>query len=220
MDAVGYASTYTDVLAPSFINAYPSLASDAGKTVTIFGRDANGQVLRTLQTDGTYKDGMVITLQAPFGQSPLVVQAGSIRVVKDETQGDVRLYTQDFNTGALLDIANYAPDETEPNYPRYKLHAGFRTNECNSFGVLALVKLEFIPVRTDTDVVLIDNIQAMKFACQSIKKSEAGDFEGAEIYMQKAVHELNMTLQNETTDDQISFKNETFSGVRPHRRIY
>lgn len=222
MNAFGYASTYTDVPAPSYIQAYPSLASDAlaGKTVTIFGKDSNGQPLRTLQPSGAYKDGMVITLATPFGISPVAVQAGSIRVVKDETEGDVRLYTQDVTTGALLDIAYYAPDETTPNYPRYKLNAGYNRNGCNTFSVLALVKLEFIPVRCDTDVVLIDNIQAMKFACQSIKKSEAGDFEGAEIYMQKAVHELNMSLQNETTDDQISFKNETFSGIRPHRRIW
>jgi len=199
MNAVGYYSTYTDVPTPSYIQAYPTLPEDVGQTLTIFGYDTNGNVLRTKTASGLWQDGINIVLQAPYGQSAVALQPGAIRVVKPVTQGDVRLYAADSTTGLLTDLAVYAPSETTPSYARYQLHAHHHCGDgCNLFGVLALVKLEFIPVSQPNDLVLIDNMEALKLAVQGIKLREAQDAEGGRKYINEAIEALNRELQNET----------------------
>lgn len=224
MNSTGYFSTYNDVPSPSYINAYPSALQDIGKKVTIFGFDSNGLPLRHQDSDGNWCEGSVITLAAPYGQTLDVIRSGSIRVLKDETQGEVRLYAQDYNTATLTDLAVYAPTETTPNYARYRLHGGrhcWNANDADTgdrcYGVLALVKVEFIPVKHDSDIVLIDNIQALKFAVQSIKYSEAGDVGNAELFMGKAVRELNLELRNEMSDSSIPVVFKAFGSATPRR---
>ncbi len=218
MDAVGYFSTYNDVPSVSFIQVYPTVPEDVGKTVTIFGKDLNGVTLRTKNAQGTYTDGCVIIMQLPFAQSPIALQPGPIRVLKQETLGDVRLYSFDAVNGNTLDLGVYAPTEITPSYSRYKLHVRHNCGDgCKMITALALVKLEFIPVKCDSDIVLIDNRQALKSMCQSIKYKEAKDFSNATAFMADAVHELNLQLQNETPDFMTPVLFKSFGTARPHR---
>lgn len=215
MVATGYYSTYNDVPGDSYIRAYATVNEDFGKTITIFGNDSNGIRLQTDNGDGTYSDGVVITLGNPYGTTSVLVQKGSIRVVKEATQGDVRLYAYDPVTATMLDLALYAPSETNPSYARYQLSAG-----CNcgtSSGVLALVKLAFIPVVNDNDLVLIGNMRALKYAIQSIKADEAGDVEKARARLVQAVNELNVQSRNHNPDSQISINLKPFGTAFPAR---
>jgi hypothetical protein len=70
--------------------------------------------------------------------------------------------------------------------------------------VEALVKLKFIPVVAPTDLVLISNIRALKFAVQCIRLEEAGQNDAAAVKMAMAVKELNLQLENEYPVDQTS----------------
>lgn len=187
--------------------------ADIGKTVTIFGEDENGMPLRTNNGDGTWSDGLVISIAAPYGSTSTLVRRIN-RVVKDETQGDIRLYAYNADQNLLYDLAVYQPSETNPNYARYQLQAASNKQPC---GILALVKLAFIPVKNDNDLVLIGNLRALKFAIQSVRASEAKDEANATELEMKAVHELNLELRNDNPDSQIPINLKSFGTAHPSR---
>jgi hypothetical protein len=60
-----------------------------------------------------------------------------------------------------------------------------------------MVKLAFIPVKVDTDFVLIPSMMALKMVIQSIKFGENGDAQNQQVFLQSSVNELNRVLDNE-----------------------
>lgn len=217
MNAIGYYSTYNDLPTNCYIRAYPSAAVDftsgSAKTLTIFGFDSNGIRLQTKNNDGTYSDGIVLTLASPYVQSSVLVNRIE-RVIKDETQGDVRLYGYEPTNNILYDLAVYGTTEVNPNYARYQLQASSASTSC---GVLALVKLAFIPVKYDNDLVLIGNMRALKFAVQSVKAHEAGDIGKADARLAEAISELNLELRNDNPDSTIPINIRAFGTAHPAR---
>jgi hypothetical protein len=89
--------------------------------------------------------------------------------------------------------------------------------DCVSRPLIALVKLRFVPVVLDTDLVLIDNLDALKNMIQSIKYAEAGDDRMADKYEARAIRELNMGLRD-GGDDLIPVSIEPFSGIPAGRQ--
>lgn len=222
MDALGYYSTFNDVPSVSVIKATSDSPNDIGKNVTIFGKDSNGNPLRTLLKTGQLVDGCTFQIAANGGVTPIAVSPGPIRVEKDETQGNIRLQAVDVGTSNYVDLGFYAPSETTPSYTRYRLHAHrhcFNGENHFPYGVMALVKLKSVPVKCDSDLVLINNVPALKYAVQSIQKSENSNSADAESYMAKAVHELNLQLRNEQPDYQIPVRFRTFGPQRKQQRL-
>lgn len=217
--ANGHAPTYSSVYGDGrLIRAYPRTLDDLGKTIRIFGVDNGNQPLKTNNGDGTWSEGIVITLGRPYGSTSVYVRRID-RVVKEVTQGQVLLYAYDVVNDILEDLAIYDPGETTPSYARYQL--GEPSNRCGnqpqgccgtSLSVVALVKLRFIPAKFDTDLILVDNADAIKLAVQAIKCQDAGDREGYKENMIFAVNTLNRQLEDESPDDQFSSENETFGG--------
>ena len=69
---------------------------------------------------------------------------------------------------------------------------------------MALVKLAFIPVKYPSDLVIIDNIEAIKAIVQSLKLRESNDFQNAIAAEADAIRELNRQLEDESPDEQFS----------------
>lgn len=198
-----------------YIRAYPMTAKDVGKTLTIFGTDYNGQPIRILR-GGVWQDGVIITLALPFVSTPMLIRHID-HVLKDETQMPVNLFQYDPVNNVLLNCATYAPTETAPAYRKTELR-GFRGRRGNCDGasqIEALVKLEFIPVKYGTDLILIDNLDALKLMIQSIRNSEAGDEAGANRYEADAIHELNLELRDRFPLDQIPININAFGSALP-----
>lgn len=195
----GRIPVFQDVLGGGdrLIRAYPRYPVDIGKTIRIFGTDDYGQALRTNNGDGTYSDGVVITLALPYGSTNTFV-AHIDRVIKEVTQGPVDVYGYNSVTDKLEDIAHYDPGETLPSYARYKL-AGC----CETSSIVALVKLQFIAAEADTDLVLIDNSTALELLIQSAQFHQSGNRRQAVEYEADAVRELNRQLENEQPNSQI-----------------
>jgi hypothetical protein len=181
------------------IRAYPSTPLDNNKTVRIFGVDNNGQQLMTTGAGG-WTNGITLTLKTPFVESTQTVRRID-RVIKDATQGPVRLYAN--NSGTLEELATYAPDETNPSYLRQQLHMPCCGDCATTHSVVALVKLQFVPVVNDDDPVLIENEDALKYMFQAIKAGESNDREGKIGFEQDAVRELNLQLADRDFDEQI-----------------
>lgn len=172
-----------------YVRFYVVQPGDAGKTITIFGIDGNGQTVRTLRADGTFQDGAVLTLAVPFVNSGITLRRLD-RVIKDPTDGPIYGY-QDDGTN-LYDLAYYEASETLPEYRTNCIETG----GCAKKQYTALVKLQFIPVQHDDDLVLIDNLDALAMMIQALKQSDAYDHQGAEVATMRAVKELNLELRN------------------------
>ena len=185
-----------------FVRFYVTASSDVGKTIVIYGKDNNGQVLAGTRSDGTYQDGLVLTLTTPYVQSPVPLESIS-RVVKDPTSGRVRGYQVDGN-GVQYDMALYDPSEISPDYVRTRLpHRGGRDGM-----ISALVKLAYVPVVYPDDEVLIENLDALRDMMFSIKKKEAGDLASAAALERSAMRELNYEMRTRFPDEQfiVNFK--------------
>ncbi len=218
--AVSYASspTFSSVLGDGrTIRACSFTPLDDNKTIKLFGEDCNGQPLTTKGIGG-WTDGITLTLKAPYVETAITVRRID-RVIKDFTQGPVRLYAN--NSGTLEDLAYYEPSETNPSYQRSQLHIPGCNNtptgvsgDCpTTRPVVALVKLRFIPAKADTDLVLIPDIDALKNAMMSVRSEEANDFDLARQQMADAVHELNLTLADDNPEDQITVEMNELGGT-------
>ena len=195
------------------IRAYPSAREDVGKTLTIFGVDDGQQSLRTHNLDGTWSEGVQITLSVPYGTTSVFVRRVD-RVLKDVTQNEVRCYAYDTVNDVLEDLAIYEPGETNPAYERSRLLANCACGSCGTLmSVTALVKLKFIPAVVGTDLVLIQNLEALKLMCQSIKFAESGDRRNALAYEADAIRELNLELNDDSPLSEIPVTMNPFSGT-------
>lgn len=218
------ACTYNDVYGTdSYIRVYPAAQEDAGATVTIFGLDGNNQPLMTQNGDGTWSEGIVITVPTitpgtPYGSSAVTVSKID-RVVKSETQNDLLIYAYDSVNNWLFDIARYGPTETNPSYQRYRLNAGgpwnFQTCQASSTcqqSIVALVKLRNLPVRVANDIVYISNKRALLNAIRALKSEEAGNIDQAQAQWQVSIESLNRELENSSPDMEFSARNNIYGG--------
>lgn len=192
------------------VRAYSSTPLDNNKTITLFGEDNNGQPLTTIGAGG-WKDGITLTLNAPYVSTAAAVRRID-RVLKDKTQGPVRLYGWDVANSVLEDVAVYEPGETNPSYLRTQLNISSCGSSCSQ-SVVALVKLQFVPVAVDTDLVLIENLDALKLMFQCASAEEASDRKGAREFEQDAVRELNLSLSDSNPDYTTPVSIEPFSGA-------
>jgi len=209
MTLQGQTPVFQDILGEGrLVRAYPLVSQDVGKTVTIFGTDNNGQPLRTLNADNTWSDGVVITLAMPFGTTSTYIRKIDRVLIESGTQGRVMLFGYNVSGDVLETVATYEPGEVNPSFTRYKLHVqrcGTSATDCGTLkSLVALIKLRFIPAVTDNDLVLIENIPALKLMIQSIKREEAGDEQGARMKEKSAIRELNLQMWNRDQESGIT----------------
>ena len=76
-----------------------------------------------------------------------------------------------------------------------------------------MVKLKFIPVKNPYDLVLIPNIDALKFAFQALLAQDKGDPQKYAMYLGMAIQDLNRELEDRSPDDQFSAIDSTFGGA-------
>ncbi len=200
---------------PRYVRAFPAYQSDLGKTITLFGIDANGQTIMTKRDDGAWREGVVLTLASPYVGTSFQIRTIT-RVLKDATEGPVRLYAYDAVNDVLEDLAYYTPSERSPSFQQSTIRGLRNGGSCNGLtSVTALVQLRFVPVETDEDLVQIDNWTALKLQMLSIRAEDAGDTAEALQLQARAVHELNLELRNHLPVDQIPISITPFGTATP-----
>lgn len=193
---------------PSFIDldegrilrAYTTDNLDLGKRVLVQGTDVNDNTI--ISQDGTDNViGIFLDLSDPtsFVDSPTLNSLTGIQ--KDVTVGPVRFYQVDPDTGDQELILTMEPSEQVASYRRYYL-SGLPRNCCDpqsdttTVQITAMAKLEFVPVRVDTDYLLIGNIEALICECESIRYSTM-DSPGAKQMAQERHVQAIRLLQGE-----------------------
>lgn len=206
MLGIGRVPTYDTIKGPlRKVRAYAQVNQDFGKTVTIFGTDNGGNELMHRDAAGNWVPGIVLTLQSPYAESDGYV-SHITRVLKDRTQMPVSLFAY-YTTGAVLeDLALYDPGDIDPSFMRYQLQLPCSRNDDDTERfrqMTALVKLRYIPVEFDTDLIPL-TMPALKLLIMGIRAEESGDLNTAEGYIAKAVRELNHVTQDRNPGKQVS----------------
>jgi hypothetical protein len=156
--------------APQKIVVFPINSADAGKTFLVQGLDQNGNVVYG-QDPVTQKEilGEMLTMTFPF-----VLSANQYSQItglqKDVTLGPVTVMQQNPTTTVQQALSQMDPSETSAAYRTY-LIGDLPCQSCqgSSFQVTAQCKLDFVPVSSDSDYLVIPCIPALIAECECIK---------------------------------------------------
>lgn len=194
-----------------YVRVYLTDIRDVGRTITIFGEDNNGQPYQE-----TFS--LVAPSVAAYVQSSRFVRRID-RVLKDRTKGRVILVGSTGVGSNAEEIATYDASETNPSYLRVSLNipstsCSSGTSSCSNLqSIAALVKFRFIPAVDPTDLVLIEDLDALELMIQSIRCSQGNDEEGRMSKEAAAIRELNLSQYDYSGDDAIVVTDDPFNGV-------
>ena len=184
---------------PQTLIVSPMNSADAGKRMFIQGLDNNNNTVYSL--DGANNvQGVFVTMATPFAAAPMNFNAIT-GVQKDMTLGPVNLYQVDPTTGTQVLLLTMQPGETTASYRRYYFDklplscCAVTTNAPQTLILTGLVKLDMIPITTDTDYSLIPNLEAIIEECRSIRYSEF-DNPNANMAESRSAHQAAIGLLN------------------------
>ncbi len=157
---------------PQTIRVYPADPRDVGLVVMPQGKDANGKdILFIDPVSGQSGRGESIGLATPFADS-VNLYSSLDGIQKNKTFGEVQIFQVDPATGVESPLVVMQPGEEVAQYRRYFVN-GLPNQCCNTPGgviqVDAQCKLDFIPVASDTDYLMIQNVPALIDECMAVR---------------------------------------------------
>ncbi len=191
--------TFADIVGVNKkIKVYADVAEAADAKILLQGYDENNQWIRTFVA-GEWVDGEYVSISTTPVTSAKFFSS-LVGVQKPLTNGTVRLYEYDTDLATQRAIAIYEPDETNPSYRKQFLDGLCRKGCCHNdeetSQVTVMAKLEFIPVRRDTDWLMIGNFSALESEVQSILKRRNNLAQEAVTWHAMAVQTLRDELRH------------------------
>jgi len=177
--------THTDIVTAREIIVITNSREDIG-SVLIRGFDENGLEVRQ---NGELGESVPIDGLNPRYSTNKFSQISA--VVKPITRGYVYLSSYNPATNARVNLASYHPDETTPSYRRYHV-TGVSATDCAT--VTARARLRFIAATHDSDPLLIQNLPAIEYMMQAIRRFRAADTKGGAAYKMLAIQQLDGQL--------------------------
>lgn len=208
---------------PQIIRVYSSDALDTDGThrVLIQGMDASGNVV-TSQDGLNRVQGIFLTIDSPFVDTPFPFSQIT-GIQKDVTIGQIQFFQVDPTTGAQAALHTMEPSEQTALYRRYYL-GDLPINCCHNplllphqVQVTALVKLDLIPVTTDTDYCLIQSKEAIINECEAIRYEgidHANSHAMADRKHRQAIRSLNGQLAHFIGKDTVAVNFSPFGSAR------
>lgn len=203
----GSTPCFNPILSEGFsLRTFITNPADVGKQITFYGTDVYGQTIFSTRTDGTIQTGVQVAMVKPYVDTPIAIRHVT-RVVKEETNGEVRVYQYNIAGGFMLDFGLYQPTETSPEYIQTTLRGlSSAYNQPSSNGcrasVSALVKLAFVPFKFDDDLVQVDCLDAIRDMVFSIRQKDSGNISASAAYEVSAIRELNYQMRARYPDEQ------------------
>lgn len=176
--------------------------NDIGKTMRVYGFQYGGQPLQEKNASDVWVPGITLTAAAPYVTSTTLVTKITGIKIEEGMQGMNYLYQVDPTTGDLIGLGEYQPYETTPDYRVSKIEnigAICATEDDNGRKMRyadALVKLQYIKAHTDSEPVMMSNLDALKYGIQAYRLDESNDDVQAEVKWSKAIRELNMEIRD------------------------
>lgn len=187
-------TTFKDWSTPKFLRLKFSATEANGLIFNIRG-ELNGQPVYSGTGSGTYEGENLTTAGAATLTTVSQFSSPPSAIVKPPTYGICSLYTWDGVTETL--VARYMPEETYPQWRRYRVPACSGWTEADPGQILAVCKRQWTPVSNDNDEVVPGNLGALRFGMEALLKEDNQDFPRAEEWWGKAYQ----LLANEVEDD-------------------
>lgn len=190
--------------------------TDSQKTVTVYGRNKDGTEL--LQTNGL--PGLQASIRHWAGSTEgsldsypepsLTVPVHQITqlVLPLARRAYLSLFAVNTTTHEMFFLSKYHPAETSPAYRRYKLLGADGTN---ARSVRMLCKVRHVPLVRDDDVLLIQDLDAIKIMVMAIREENAGNVTSAVTLEALANAQLAKQLANKRSADPIIHVRDSFA---------
>lgn len=158
-------------------------SNDIGNTIRIYGKDVNGNDI--FDQDGIQGQDLELTSGTVVFPTALN-EFNSIQ----KTPFLGTLTVSSWSGSVATELQTYKPYETRPRYKRYMLP--YYGNE-RTIGMLC--KIKYLPVTSDQDFVIPDNISALMLGMQAVNLQQARNYDEAN----KAWGACYSVLDNEYT---------------------
>lgn len=179
------------------LSIYSDGTESAG-TVLLRYYDSTGNKVYTTFS-GSVIEGERLTIPAAGGYTDStyeVLPYGLYGVIKPVTNRTIRLYAKKISDGSLKPLAYYEPDETIPEYRHSYISELESSSSCEETQVTIEAKARFIPAINDDSILLIQHSDAIRLACQAVRKEEDNLGGEADTYWARAIHCLNSQLRH------------------------
>jgi hypothetical protein len=165
--------------------AFSKEEADAGRLLRLggvgalnepLGGGAGAQLAITRWQDGV--EGSIL-LSDPDSLSLSAPVRDVHAVRKPETAGHVSLYSYDVATHRMYFLSKYQPLETAPRYRRYRITAPDFV--CGS-SILAWCELGYVPAHYDDDILIVQNLDALKMMVMALEMEDERNFAMAKAH--------------------------------------
>jgi hypothetical protein len=170
--------TQVDIVDAGPLRITITTASDAAKTIRLFGEDENGNDIYS--SDGSL--GINVTTANPTVTTSQTfskvtgIQAAST-IVAQWTLSVI-------NDGTPVLLSTYWPGETRPHYRRYQ------TGVLNE-AIQLICHRRFVPLRNETDWVIPGNQTALRYGLKALAYEKAGQIDMAQAAFTTGLNYLN-----------------------------
>ena len=170
-------------------------ADDVGKVVNVFGRDGNGNLIRT-NVAGVWQDGEPMAIAKSPGTT-----SGNVFSVVDGIQfpstmvGQSWLYTLSTTDASQVLIGQYEYYDLRPQFPRWLFPSIFQTTTQPCL-IEYMAKLAYRDVVNGTDYLLIGNPMSLLFGCKAVLAFENDSIQMGQGWLGLAVKQLDMELDH------------------------
>lgn len=118
-------------------------------------------------------------------------------VQKPVTEGFISLYTYDPTTHKMYFLSKYHPHETAPRYRRYRV----TDSNCCGTCILAFCEFGYVPATHNSDILLIQNLDALKMMIMAMEMEDERDFEMAKVHEADAYRMIDDQRSADRTHD-------------------
>ena len=181
--------------------------AESGGTIRITGKYESRQ--NVITADGLagetvpinqWKDGVEGDINLAIASMTTASFSDIDSITKTATKGYVTLLAYDESTHQTYFLSQYRPDEVCPRYRRYRI-----TNRYYLTGssILCLCKMAHVPLYEDTDILVVQNLEALKLMAQAIEYGNIGETQRKKAYVIDALTELHAEIADQSEPNHI-----------------
>lgn len=156
-----------------------------GGEITVRGRIASGEIVTEIVPANSWASASDLDTHAASAYTGTANAFEDIErvVLPDDAQAYISCYSDNAGTWGFL--SRMHPSVKVPSFRRYRI-PGFNTEEGTSYRVLAEVRIRYLPLVDDEDVLPFDSLLPVQYMLQSIWKMSAEDVKAADEYRMRA----------------------------------
>ena len=199
---------------PMYLSVVSDRKEDAGAKLLIRGHDETGREVHVGAVFGEY-----VPIKGGADDQMWISKnlfADIVSIEKPVTQGYVYLSGILPETGVRYFLGSMHPDETRPSYRRYFIKEIAKRHATDSSGnyivptpyrIDALCRLRYVPATHSSDVLMIQNLGALKHMLKALRLEDSDSLDDAMKYeatAERRMNEMTACLENEETTIDIS----------------